>query len=105
MRENSEFLRVLSKSNRKQRKAILEHCHNELIKCICEISLNLLRGVIPISKSQKDKLKRYKSILRDLIDKKKSIKHKRKQLSQSGGNLLTLLIPPVLSVLGNLLTK
>lgn len=105
MRNNLDLLNVLARSNKKQRKAILQNCHVDLVKCLAEISLNLVRGVIPINASQKKKLKRYRRVLHALADKKVSLTTKRKELNQHGGNLLTLLLPPVLSTLGSLLTK
>ena len=105
MKHNSDLLRVLAHSSPKQRKAILKTCHVDLIKCLAEISLNVLQGVVPINTIQKKKLQRYKSLLRSLADKKVSLKRKKEQLNQSGGNLLTFLLPPVLSALGNLLLK
>lgn len=105
LRDNADFLRVLAKSNPKLRRAILKCCNAELIKAICEVTLNVLRGVVPISEQQKKKLKRYKRVLRALIDKKASITKKRKFLNQTGGSFLPFLIPPVLSVLASLISK
>ena len=104
-KHNLDLLRVLARSSKKQRQAILQTCHVDLIKCLAEISLNVLKGVVPINDTQKKKLRRYKSLLRALADKKVSLKTKKQKLNQSGGNLLAFLLPPVLSVLGNLLTK
>lgn len=105
MKHNLDLLRVLARSSNKQRKAILQTCHVDLIKCLAEISLNVLKGVVPVDKTQKNRLRRYKTLLRSLADKSVSLKNKKKKLTQSGGNLLSYLLPPVLSVLGNLLTK
>ena len=105
MKHNLDLLRVLAKSNKRQRKAILETCHVDLIKCLAEISLNFLRGIVPVDKTQKKKLKRYRRLLHALADTKVSLQSKKEQLNQRGGNLLTLLLPPVLSTLGNLLTR
>ena len=41
LQDNLDFLRVLAKCNKKQRQALLEHGNNELLKCICEVSLNV----------------------------------------------------------------
>ena len=105
LKDNADFLRVLAKSTLKLRRAILKCCHSELIKTICEVTLNVLKGVVPIDEKQKKKLRRYKTVLRTLADKKVSIKKKRESLNQAGRNFLPFLIPPVLSVLANLLSK
>ena len=73
MKHNIDLLRVLARSSPKQRKAIIKTCHVDLIKCLAEISLNVLQGVVPINPSQKKKLKRFRSLLRALADKKVSI--------------------------------
>jgi hypothetical protein len=72
----------------------------EVITAICECSLNLLKGVIPLSPRQKRRLARCKTHLRDLASKKVS-KKREKRLNQKGGDLLSALLPPVLSVLGS----
>ena len=75
-----------------------------LITSICECGLNLLKGVIPLTPRQKRCLAWYKTHLCGLANKKVSRK-KKHFLNQKGGNLLTALLPPVLTVLGSLLTK
>jgi len=105
LRDNADFLRVLAKANPKLRRAILECCHNELIKAICEVTLNVLSGVVPLNAQQKGKLKRHKKILRALADRKVSTKKKKEHLNQTGGNFLPALIPPVLTALTSLISK
>lgn len=105
LRENSELLTVLAKATPKLRRAILKSCNRELLKTIFEVTLNVLRGVVPINDKQKKKLRRYKTVLRTLADKKVSIKKKQESLNQTGGNFLPFLIPPVLSVLASLISK
>ena len=105
VKDNIDFLRVLAKSNPKLRRAILQCCHNDLIKAICEVTLNVLKGVVPVNEKQKRKLRRHKTVLRALADKKISIKRKREYLNQTGGNFLPFLLPPVLSVLASFLSK
>jgi ribose 1,5-bisphosphokinase PhnN len=73
--------------------------YNVPAKC----SLNLPKGVVPLTPRQKRHLVRYKAHLRDLANKKVSRKRKRQRLNQKGRNLLSELLPPVLGVLGSLL--
>ena len=105
MKDNLPYLQVLVKCRPKVRKLLIEHGPTDLITSICECSLNVLKGVIPLTLSQKRRLARYKTHLRALANKKVSRKQKKKHLNQKGGNLLTALLPPVLSVLGSLLVK
>ena len=105
MKDNLPYLQVLVKSKPKLRKLLIEHGPVSMITSICECALNLLKGVIPLTPRQKRRLTRYKTHLRGLASKKVSRKRKKQFLNQKGGNLLTALLPPVLTVLGSLLTK
>ena len=105
MKDNLPYLQVLVKIKSKSRKLLVEHGPPSLITSICECSLNLLKGVIPLTPRQKRRLARYKTHLRGLANKKVSRKKKKQLLNQKGGNLIKALLPPVLSVLGSLLTK
>ena len=103
MKDNLAYLQVLAKCKPKVRKVLVEHGPVDLVKCICECSFNLLKGVIPLTSSQKRILSRYKKHLRILAEKKVSLKKKKQLLNQKGGNsLIAALLPPILSVLGSL---
>jgi hypothetical protein len=67
----------------------------------------VLKGTVPLTKKQKQHLLRHKKHLRSLASKKISRVKKRRLLAQQkgSGNLLTALLPPVLSVLTSLLKK
>ena len=98
------YLQVIDRSKPKLRKLLIDHVPPDVITAICERSLNVLKGVIPLTPLQKRRLARYKTHLRALASKKVSRKRKKQYLNQKGGNLLTALLPPVLGVLGSLLT-
>jgi hypothetical protein len=103
MRGSLPYLQVIVKSKPKLRKLLIDNVPANVITAICECSLNLLKGVIPVTPRQKRRLARYKTYLRDLASKKVLRKRKKLYLNQKGGNLLSALLPPVLSVLGSLL--
>ena len=103
MKGSLPYLQVIVKSKPKLRKLLIDNVSANVITAICECSLNLLKGVIPVTPRQKRRLARYKTHLRDLANKKVSRKRKKLYLNQKGGNLLSALLPPVLSVLGSLL--
>ena len=103
MRGSLPYLQVIVKSKPKLRKLLIDNVPANVITAICECSLNLLKGVIPVTPRQKRCLARYKTHLRDLASKKVSRKRKKLYLNKKGGNLLSALLPPVLSVLGSLL--
>ena len=99
LKNNSDFLCVLSKCKPKVRSAILEHADNDLVKTLSECALNTISGKIPISPAHKKKLSRHRNTLRQLSHKRVSLKKKKGILNQRGGNLLRLLLPPVVAVL------
>ena len=105
MKGSLPYLQVIVKSKPKLRKLLINNVPEEVITAICECSLNLLKGVIPLTSAQKRRLARHKTHLRALTNKKLSRKRKKLYLNQKGGSLLTALLPPVLSVLGSLLTS
>jgi hypothetical protein len=105
MRGSLPYLQVIVKSKPKLRKLLIENVPANVITAICECSLDLLKGVIPLTPRQKRRLARYKTHLRALANKKVSRKQKKKHLNKKGGNLLTAVLPPVLSVLWSLLVK
>jgi hypothetical protein len=100
MKRSLPYLKVMGTCGPKLRKFMIPA---EVISAICECSLNLLKGIVPLTPRQKRRLVRYKAHLRDLANKKVSRKRKRQRLNQKGGNLLSDLLPPVLGVLGSLL--
>lgn len=102
--KHRSFLEALRRGNKVQRCGLLKGAGRELIDCICEICLNTLNGNVNISKSHKNKLKKYKSLLRTLSDKTKSHSHrKRLILKQRGGAFFPLLLGPLLSILSSAL--
>ena len=105
MERSLPYLQVLAKSKPRLRKMLMQHAPKEVLYAICECSLNILKGVIPLTQRQKRRLAHYKTHLRSLANKKVSTKRKKLYLNQKGGNLLAALLPPVLTVLGSLLIK
>lgn len=103
IKDNLSYLQVLAKCKPKIRNVIIEHGPPGVILSICECSHNVLKGAVPLSPAHKRRLSRYKHHLRALANKNVSRIKKKKLLNQKGGNLLTALLPPVLSVLGSLL--
>ena len=69
VKDNLDFLRVLSKCSPRQRKAILQTADNQLLKALCECILNVLKETVPISNSEKQQLSRHKKTLIALVDK------------------------------------
>ncbi len=102
IRKFANTLRKLHRCNDKEKKRWLKlHLNKDFINCACECAQNILKGKIPLTKNQRNSLKKRKNILRQLVKRKTSIK-KKKQIIQSGG-FLGALLGPIVSVLGSLL--
>lgn len=102
LRKNALLLKLLSKATPVASKAILKTGDRDLINALCECSLNVLKGNVPLTCRQKKRLSRYKSTLRELANRKYSVKKKRQALMQKGG-FLQYLIEPVVAAIGDIL--
>lgn len=102
LKRNLDFLKMLSSGNRILRNKILMTGHNDLIRCLSECCLNVIKGNVKLSSDEKKRLKRHRKLIRALSKKKVSLKNKRNLLLQKGGALPALLIP-ILTFAGSLL--
>ena len=82
----NHLLKELSIQKSKYRTVILKKAQPQLIIAICESIFNILEGNVPLSTNQLELLKKYKSVLRKLVQRNK-ITYKKKLLVQSGGFL------------------
>ena len=76
LRKNHDFLKLLAKRNRVQRKAILKVADDALVRTICECVLNVLKETVPVSKAAKRKLLVHKKSLIALAEKRTPL-HKK----------------------------
>jgi len=73
----------------------------EFLDCVGECAKNIIKGNVSLTLDQLSRLRRQKNNIRALALKKTSTK-KKKRILQKGG-LLGSILPPIISVLGNLL--
>lgn len=107
VQSQGDFLNVLIRLNPSLRKTILKQADKKLKRAIVEIVVNVMRGNVKMKKSQKQKLQKYKTILRrvykryynDRNDKIKKTKINNKDIVQVGG-ALPLLIPLIAGIVG-----
>ena len=90
-------LRALCKCKGKKRKTLLQKASGRVIRTIAQVANSTIKGSIPLSPRQKQRLRRHKKTLRALSLARTSIKRKRRLLVQKGGALLPLLLGPILS--------
>lgn len=102
LRRNFEYLKYLKKAKKNQRNSLLKTAHKDLILCICDCALNVLRGNVRLSTKTKKALCRHRAALRALAENRRGIEKKRKLLVQKGG-FLPFLLAPILSAAGGFL--
>jgi hypothetical protein len=102
-RSSYHILHVLKTACPKLRKGIISNCDKRLSD-ISECILNVLNGNINLSDSTKRKLKKYKTSLRTLVDKRKPLSAEKRVIIQKGGFLLPLLTA-VLPTLASLIFR
>lgn len=105
VKNNLDYLKILCNCKQKMLKSIVANSDKEFINCICECVLNCLNGNVKLNDEEKRKLKKHKNTLRELLDKKKSIKRKKLLLTQHGGGFLPFLIPTIIQALSSFLVK
>ena len=102
LRKHASDIVYLQKTKPCIRKHLITKADRSLVDCLCECADNILRGNVPLTKLQKEKLKRNKAGLRALTKKSVSLK-KKKAILQKGGFLGSLLAP-IASVVAPLLS-
>ena len=102
LKRHAETLCFLYKKPR-YTKAIIEQADDDLLDCLRVCCKNTLEGNVPLSPSQKDKLKRHKNTLRELVEPRPS-RNRKRALLQKGG-FLSALLGPVLALAAPLLSK
>ncbi len=93
--------------------AIVQHADRAFVHSLSEIGYNTLLGNVPLTPTQKSKLKKFRRDLYLLVDKGTPITLKRKLLRKKKGNknqrggflatLLPALLGPFVSLLGTLI--
>ena len=86
------LLLVLAKANPSVCKTILRSADRDLLQCLSECALNILKGNVKLKPSDKARLTKYRQKLRKVADKRVSLKEKHK-IVQTGGFAPALLAP------------
>ena len=98
------LLKYLGKVKPAEYKAIIKSAPSGLINAIGECCYNVLRGNVPVTERQKQRLKKYKTLVRAIGDRKLSVKRRRRALLQKGGSfgILSTVLPAAIGLLSNL---
>ena len=103
LKKHANDLLYLQKARPCISKQIIAKADRSLIECLCECADNILKGNVPLTTPQKEKLRKNKTGLRELAKKSVSLK-KKKDILQKGGFLGSLLAP-IASVVAPLISK
>ena len=102
LRKTFEKVRILSLATPRVRKQLVQRGGREIIDCISECCVNILKGNVHLTPKQKSCLTKHKQKLREIAKRKISLKQKKK-IIQQGGFPLGAILAPVASVLASLL--
>ena len=92
LQKHCSTLHFLAKSKPSSARSVIKDANRDLLDCISECCCNVLSGNVSLSPKQKNRLSKYKTVLREVAKKKTSLK-KKKSLIQKGGFLAALLGP------------
>ena len=95
----ASHIRVLCKAKPSLCKAMLNAAEPELIQCLCECALNVLKGNVSLHPGQKRKLMPYKEDLRFLASRSGALQ-KKKRVLQKGG-LLPAVLGPIIGLIAS----
>lgn len=107
---NKAFLEKLSKYSKCRKpqtdlKKLVNSATPDQLNSITEIAINTLRGNIPHSQANRNRLKVYKQIIRSLAKQSLSAKKRKTLLVQKGGFLGTFLAPILAALAGDIISK
>ena len=99
LNSQKHFLSLLLHTSRTQGTGLLKSLTDEQVRILTEITINLLEGNLP---APIQRLRRYKSILREISSSTKSIKKNGRKIRNEAGRwfaILQLLKPSLVKVL------
>lgn len=98
LKKNKKFFNKLKHANLARRKQLIKIASPDEIKSLCDMCYNIVSSNINLTPHQLRKLKRKKTVIRKLANKKISLSDKRR-LIQRGGFLS--IIAPLLGTLAS----
>lgn len=93
--DNFGYLHFLVRCPEPQRKVLLATATPEQVHVVCEVCHNLLKGVIPLTYSQKETLRPHANDIRTLADSSVPFKTKKIILAQKGGRFVKDIASPL----------
>lgn len=95
------LLKKLINARGTKRNEVIRDADLCFVKILCECALNVLKGRVPLTKTQLKRLRPHANTLVKLSDKKTSQKEQRDILRKKGG-FLPIILPALISTLGSM---
>ena len=99
LRENFGYLCHLTNCSPNQRKVLLVTASPEQVHAICEVCMNLSKGLVPIKDAQKERLREHVDDIRELANPSVPFKTKKQILAQRGDGFVSDVMSPLMSAL------
>ena len=97
---------MLKSKDETEIKKIVKSFPAHIINAISEVVLNGFCGNIPLNKSDIEKLKPFRRLMKSLSNKSIKVGERKKlMISKKGGSLLSVIIPLAASVITGLISK
>lgn len=77
---------ILKEANRLKRQDMIQHANADQINAVSELVLNLLKRRIPLDPPTTAKLRRYKTVLREVGRRKNSLRRRKEHLLTQRGS-------------------
>ena len=105
MQRNLVLLEMLYKASPNVWRVIVGNASADFIKALCEVALNVIKGNIPLTTKQYKQLKKKKSVVRLVADKKVNLLKKKQTINQTGGGFLLPLLGAAIPFLTSLFNR
>ena len=79
---------VLAEANRQRRNQLLRLANADQINALSELAMNTVRGVVPRSRDTVRLLRPYQDTLKQLMQRRRSVKNRRELMMAQSGALL-----------------
>ena len=101
-----DFILFLKSKDKTKIKEIVKNLPNPIINALSEVVLNGLCGNIPLNKSDIEKLKPFKKLMKSLSNKSNKVGLRKKLMtSKKGGSLLSIILPLAATAITRLISK
>ena len=104
-RKEATVLTALYHLNEEQWEALLRKADVKLVRRICECSLIVMIGNVPLRKGHKSHLRNHAKVLRKLAVSDITLQRRKNIIVQRGGFLPALLAPLIGTILANFVNK